>query len=288
MRSTYLWMREDGRCLGSSTVATLLSFLGLSLVLLPSCVDLTRPWEVARNAESGDALDANVAEDAAARDAVADAPNAKSNDTARIDSLCPCDADGVDVIAAGDGLHADDSYTIAGTGGTAGAGGATSGTGGAGSGGSPSMDTAIYNFEKGTQGWTYPASGLPFTLVAQSTTRHFAGKASLAGTLVALPGGKYQLEVQTDTLVSPGAIVTFNVLIPTGSTLNWLQAYVRDDGPSASTSTTKVQADSLVMGDWNTITVQSLTSGTSTTTIGVQFQFGAAWFGTVYIDSVTW
>jgi hypothetical protein len=81
-------------------------------------------------------------------------------------------------------------------------------------------DPAQYSFETDSQGWM--ASGSQIAGVATSTTRHFAGKQSLAVNFNGTAAGTSSAYVgNADT--TAGATITFHVWIPSGSKVTSLQ-----------------------------------------------------------------
>ena len=191
----------------------------------------------------------------------------------------------------------------AGTGGIVGSGGVGTGgavaTGGTSTGGtsvsadagtadSGTADNARYNFEQSIQSWLVPTGTLPFTSLVRSTAWSFAGQASLAGTVAATAAAKYQMEVSPTPAVTAGTTVTFHVFMPRASTIDWIQPYVREGAPGYRWTGTKVDAEDLAAGAWNTITVTVPADAVNVVVLGVQFHVTAAWTGTVFVDSVDW
>lgn len=164
------------------------------------------------------------------------------------------------------------------TGGTAGIGG-QAGTGGV------AVDSARYNFERNSQGWA--ATEGSFTSVVRSTEKAFAGQAALAGTLRATGASRHSIVVGGPT-PSPtaGAGLTFQIFVPDGAAVDWLQPFVVESG-SASRFTGQYVARP-EQGRWLTVRLTVPSDASSIATLGIQFHTSGAWTGTVYVDSVTW
>ena len=179
-----------------------------------------------------------------------------------------------------------------GTGGAVATGGTSTGgtsvSADAGTADSGTADNARYNFEQSIQSWLVPTGTLPFTSLVRSTARSFAGQASLAGTVTATAAAKYQMEVSPTPAVTAGTTVTFHVFMPRASTIDWIQPYVREGAPGYRWTGTKVDAEDLAAGAWNTITVTVPADAVNVVVLGVQFHVTAAWTGTVFVDSVDW
>jgi len=143
-------------------------------------------------------------------------------------------------------------------------------------------DPAQYNFETDSQGWM--ASGSQIAGVATSTTRHFAGKQSLAVNFNGTAAGTSSAYVgNADT--TAGATITFHVWIPSGSKVTSLQPYLQD----YNWAWTAGWDGNLTANAWNTITITvPPTATTPLKELGIEFTTSAAWSGTCYIDSVTW
>jgi hypothetical protein len=166
--------------------------------------------------------------------------------------------------------------------------GGVSGSGGAGAGGTTAIsDPAHYNFEASNQGWNIATGTEPFTTVARSTAQHFAGAASLAGTLSAVAGKNYYLEVAPPVPAIPvDATVTFHVFVPAGAQLTTLRAYVmRDQFTLVYTDT---PAANLKRDAWTTVTVVVPPNATNIIRLGVKLISAGTWTGTVYVDSIDW
>jgi len=173
-----------------------------------------------------------------------------------------------------------------GRGGRAGGGGA-GGRGGTGTGGAGGGDNARYNFETSVQGWQSSTDSdvTAFTSVATSTAQHFAGASSLAGTMAATAATKYSLDVSNPSPApGPGTAITFEVFVPSGAAVDWVQPYVLDAGGAF----TGYYVMNPAQGVWNAITVTVPAGAMTVNRMGVQFHTSGSWSGTVYVDSVNW
>jgi hypothetical protein len=166
--------------------------------------------------------------------------------------------------------------------------GGVSGSGGAGTGGTTAIsDPANYNFEATNQGWGIATGTEPFTTVARSTAQHFAGVASLAGTLSAVAGKNYFLEVAPPVPTIPvNATVTFHVFVPAAAQLTTLRVYLLSD--VFALAFTDTPGTALKRDAWTTTTLVVPPSATSVIRLGVKLFSSGTWTGTVYVDSVDW
>ncbi len=166
--------------------------------------------------------------------------------------------------------------------------GGVTGSGGAGTGGTVVIsDPAHYNFEASNQGWAIATGTEPFTSIARSTTQHFAGAASLAGTLSAVAAKNYFLEVAPPVPAIPvNATVTFHVFVPAAAQLTTLRAYVLSD--AFALVYTDAPGASLRRDAWTTMTLTVPPSATSVIRLGVKLISSGTWTGTVYVDSIDW
>ena len=148
-------------------------------------------------------------------------------------------------------------------------------------------DTAQYNFEGGTQGWT--SSGGIVAGVANSAAQAFAGTHALAVQFSGAGGGSPRVFTSAPS-VPAGKTVTFHVWIPAGGGITAIQPYVQQGSSGGWLWTGNYQAaSSLKPGAWNTLTVAVPANAvTPLFQLGVQFFTGTAWSGTCYIDSVNW
>jgi hypothetical protein len=144
-------------------------------------------------------------------------------------------------------------------------------------------DTAQYNFETGTQSWTF--TGAPVTSVASSTTQHFAGTHSLAVNISGAAGAPEVYVAAPST--AAGKTITFHVWIPTSSQLTSIQPFEMDHNWAWTGNWQAI--GSLSKGAWNTLAVTVPSNAVlPLQQLGVQFTTGATWTGTCYIDSVSW
>lgn len=144
-----------------------------------------------------------------------------------------------------------------------------------------SSDTALYNFESSTQGWT----GTGGVTVEISNGEVYAGKDALA----VLFGGS-NADTSTAQLLIPtvpaNSKVQFRIWIPAGSKLTAINPYVEDHSWNWYGDYQAI--GSLKAGAWNTLTVSvPSTAATPMQEIGVQFTSSGQWTGPVYIDNVT-
>jgi hypothetical protein len=177
----------------------------------------------------------------------------------------------------------------AGTGGrgTGGAGTGGAGTGGAGTGGAPA-DAARYNFEVDAQAWgTAAGSGL-VSAIGRSTAEHFAGQASLSGSIAATAAGNFYFEVAPPVPAVPSrSTVTFHIHVPAAATaISSIEGYVLDS--AFAYTATQVLAAALTLGAWNTVTLAVPRAAAPIIRMGVIISTSAAFTGTVYVDSINW
>jgi hypothetical protein len=191
-----------------------------------------------------------------------------------------------------------------GTGGVTGSGGVT-GTGGAGLGGSPGTgggpDLAQYNFEATAQGWAAVGAWTGF---GRSTAQRFAGLASVGGIVTYTPvtgvvSTTQELFVLPAAGTGPvaGNVVTFHIFLPTNAgpaatpVVIAVQPYMQDSGATPGFFATYTAANTLVFGDWTTITVPlPPTIVPPISRVAVQIFTGGptAFTGGIYVDSISW
>ena len=146
---------------------------------------------------------------------------------------------------------------------------------------SGTTDTAQFNFEAGTQGWS--GGGGIVSGVATSTAQHYAGNQSLAVNFNGSSSGTASPYVGNVAVV-PGTTITFHVWIPSGSQVTWVQPYIQDH----NYTWTGNYYGSFTANAWNTLTLTVPTNAVSPLqSLGVQIATGAGWTGTCYIDSVS-
>ncbi len=174
-----------------------------------------------------------------------------------------------------------------GGGGTGGVATGGAGTGGAGTGGAVT-DNARFNFEAATsaQPWAAAANTPGFASITRSTALHYAGQASLAASIASGGANLYQVTAVPSPAIPAGAMVTFHVFVPTGSTIDWVQPYVQDSA-FAWTGAYALVTD-LTVGAWNTFTLKVPTPSAAIAWIGTQVHVTGVWTGTVYLDAVNW
>jgi hypothetical protein len=146
---------------------------------------------------------------------------------------------------------------------------------------SGTTDTAQFNFEGGTQGWT--GGGGIVSSVATSAAQHFVGNQSLAINFNGGSAGTASPSVG-NVAVAAGATITFHVWIPIGSKVTALQPYIMDHNNTWASS----WYASFTAGAWNTLTLTvPANAATPLNTLGIQFFTSGAWTGTCYLDSVS-
>jgi hypothetical protein len=127
----------------------------------------------------------------------------------------------------------------------------------------------------------------PFTGIVRSTAQHFAGVASLAGTLTAASGKNYFLEVAPPVPAIPaGATITFHVFVPAAAQLSAIRCYALNDAFVLAFVDTPASA--LERGAWTTVTLPVPATETNVIRLGVKLMSTGAWTGTVYVDSIDW
>jgi hypothetical protein len=143
-------------------------------------------------------------------------------------------------------------------------------------------DPTKFSFEAGTQGWS--ASGAQIAGIATSTAQPYAGKQSLAVSFNGAAAGESSLTL-SGAVVPPGATVTFRVWVPAGHQVASIEPYLQD----YHWEWTSQWHGSFTAGAWNTVTV-TVPSGATTPLqrLGLKIATGAAWTGTLYIDSIDW
>lgn len=148
---------------------------------------------------------------------------------------------------------------------------------------------ASYDFESGgIEGWS-GVDGI-ITSAAASAARAFHGAWSLAVGVSGAPGGLNQVHVNAGALPGAGAVVTFHVWVPAGSSLSAVQAYVQQGAGGNWHWTGDWRSISeLTLNAWNTFTVTVPPDAViPLAAIGVELSTSGAWNGTVYLDTVTW
>ena len=143
-------------------------------------------------------------------------------------------------------------------------------------------DPTKFNFETDTQGWS--ASGALITGIATSTAQHFAGKQSLAVNFVGGAAGDSSVVV-SDLVVPAGATLTFHIWVPAGHQVTSIVPILQD----FNWVWTQGWWGNLTAGAWNTRTYTMPSGGTAPLKhLTLKISTGAAWTGTLYIDSIDW
>nr|WP_307727477.1 fibronectin type III domain-containing protein [Massilia rhizosphaerae] len=143
-------------------------------------------------------------------------------------------------------------------------------------------DPTQFHFETDTQPWA--ASGAQIGGIATSTAQHFAGKQSMAVNFNGTSAGASSVEMSY-AVVPAGATITFHVWIPGGSQITAIEPYLAD----YNWTWTSNPIASFTAGAWNTVTLKvPATATTPLNRLGLKMTTGAAWTGTVYVDSIDW
>jgi aryl-phospho-beta-D-glucosidase BglC (GH1 family) len=143
-------------------------------------------------------------------------------------------------------------------------------------------DPAKFSFETDTQPWS--ASGDQIAGLATSTAQHHAGKQSMAVSFIGTAAGQSSLDL-SGAVVPAGATVSFRVWLPAGHQVTSIEAYLQDYhwGWAAS------WYGSFTAGAWNTLTITVPPDATTPLQrLGLRISTGAAWSGTLYVDSIDW
>jgi hypothetical protein len=147
----------------------------------------------------------------------------------------------------------------------------------------PTGDTAAYNFETNTQGWT--AAGAPITGVTSSTVQKFAGTRSLA---VQFNGQGTSSTSVANPTAGAGKVVSFHIYLPANHRVSWIQPYVQQGASGNWTWTGNWQSASNLRTDtWNTLTVQVPSNSSGLSSLGVQVATNGTYAGPIYVDSVS-
>ncbi|KQV59574.1 hypothetical protein ASC95_28065 [Pelomonas sp. Root1217] len=143
-------------------------------------------------------------------------------------------------------------------------------------------DPTKFSFETDTQHWS--ASGALISGVATSTAQHYAGKQSLAVSFKGTAAGQSSLDL-SDVVVPAGATVTFRVWVPVGHQVTSIEVYLQDYNWAWASN----WHGSPTAGTWNTLTVKVPAGATPPLKrLGLKISTGAAWTGTLYVDSIDW
>jgi hypothetical protein len=143
-------------------------------------------------------------------------------------------------------------------------------------------DPTKFNFETDTQGWS--AGGAPIAGIATSTAQHFAGKQSLAVNFNGAPAGASSVSL-SNVVVPAGATVTFHVWVPAGHQITTIEPILQDFNWVGTQSW--YAGGSLSTNAWNTLTVTMPPNAIAPLkSLSLKITTGAAWTGTLYIDSI--
>jgi hypothetical protein len=150
----------------------------------------------------------------------------------------------------------------------------------------PPQETA-FQFESGTQGWK---SGGPLIQgVSHSTTQAFAGRRSLEVKVAGAPKGMSKVYVPGAS-VPAGKTVSFRVWLPKGHRVSAFQPFLLQGAAGGwKWAGSWVEATSLKVGTWNTVTLQVPAGAVSPFhELGLEIFTEASWKGSLYVDSVSW
>ena len=146
-------------------------------------------------------------------------------------------------------------------------------------------DPTKLNFETDTQGWS--AGGVPIAGIAISTAQHFAGKRSLAVNCNGTTAGTSSVSLG-NVVVPAGATVTFHVWVPAGHQIASIAPTLQDYNWGSWTQSW-YGGGNLSTNAWNTLTVTMPPNAIAPLkSLSLQITTGAAWTGTLYIDSIDW
>jgi hypothetical protein len=139
-----------------------------------------------------------------------------------------------------------------------------------------------YDFESSTSGWGFQSGS---GSVSTSTTEAYSGLQSLKASFSATTSGI--VGVYGPSPNPAGKTIAEWVWVPSGTSLNGLQAYVEYGSSYTWVGGTWMSASSLNAGAWNEIFV-SAPSGQTIQAVGVSFLFNSSYTGSFYIDAVTY
>jgi hypothetical protein len=147
------------------------------------------------------------------------------------------------------------------------------------------QDTATYNFETGTQGWT--TSGGMISDVTTSSAEAFAGLSALEVDFDGTGADIQDAYVNPSSSPTAGQTISFEVWIPADSTIDWIQPFALDSVWNWYGDWQLVS--NLVGNAWNSFTITIPTTATMPLNfLGVQFDTTGAWSGKCYVDSIGW
>jgi len=143
-------------------------------------------------------------------------------------------------------------------------------------------DPTKFNFETDTQNWS--AGGAPIAGIATSTAQHFAGKRSLAVNFNGTTAGASSVSL-SNVVVPAGATVTFHVWVPAGHQITTIEPILQDYNWGWTQSS--YGGGNLSTNAWNTLTVTMPPNAIAPLkSLSLKITTGAAWTGTLYIDSI--
>ena len=139
-----------------------------------------------------------------------------------------------------------------------------------------------YDFEQDKQGWTQ--SGRPIANVTRSTAQHASGASALEVTFDGAGTGTVSV---VNPPLRPGARVSFQIFVPSGARLNWIQPYLQR-GPGENWTWTGAwnPISAFRQNAWTTISLQVPADARTFSALGVQFETAGSFRGRVYIDDV--
>jgi len=144
-------------------------------------------------------------------------------------------------------------------------------------------DSAYYNFEADTQGWSN--AGEDILTVSTSTAQKFAGASSLA--IQISTGGFGRVAVATPP-VPAGRTLTFHIYLPADANMDWIQPFAQEGEAGGWNWHGNWQPlSALQLGAWNTITVQVPDEAQPLNMVGLELYMSQTYSGTVYVDSVS-
>jgi hypothetical protein len=146
-------------------------------------------------------------------------------------------------------------------------------------------DTAQYNFESGTQGWS--ASGAPIAPLTTTNAKHYLGASALEARFAGGSAAQPFISVNSPA-VAPGSSITFHLLVPSGALVDWLQPYAIEQGGAWRYVGAWTAGASVTRDAWTTFQVAVPSDWAGVYQIGVDFSVHGGWSGSVYVDSIGW
>jgi len=145
-------------------------------------------------------------------------------------------------------------------------------------------DPSRFNFESDVQGWS--AGGAPIAGIATSTAQHLAGKQSLAVNFNGTTNGASSVSLG-NVVVPAGATLTFHVWVPAGHQITSIEPIIQDYNWGWTQSW--YGGGNLATNAWNTLTVTMPANAIAPLkSLSLKITTGAAWTGTLYMDSIDW